>query len=508
MRALFFLIALILLGRNVSAQQNYFNKRLDFNQSAAENGFSILHTDTGSVTVFQTTNSIGFSGTLQVGVLLLSDTGLIQGSSIYSVPNHKFFAGQFGALLKINNHTLILPGTVQDTVGNNDAVLTRFDSLNITWQHFYGDTLFQAGRAVKRTRDGGFILIGDEGSYMSSNSDILTIKTDSNGIEQWSKRYGGQYSELGLDLDTCYDGGYILCGRTRSYGIGASIFWGNAYAIKTDSAGNEIWSKTFGNIYEDRFWSCLQASDGNYVFAGFYTYYDLYWPNYCCFSNSKPFIVKLDTAGNTIWAKVFGAISLEHGITSIKELPNGDYISAGYLDYDDSVSSSWRGFILKTNSNGDSLWYYTYRGAYAPNSDSFLYDVALDNVGGFLATGWVVPQLPDTGNQDIWVLKVDSNGCEVFNCLYTSGGEVINNMEEGVSVYPNPVSSQLAISSRQYAIKTIEIYNVLGENVYSEQQRNGEREISIDVSDLNAGIYLYRVRTEYGKVWTGKMVKE
>ena len=505
MKSFYQLVAFILLSVNIYAQQDYFNRRYDFNQSAIEAGKSILLTDSGSISVFATTNSIGLSGTLKVGLLLLNDTGLIQGSSIYSIPNHKFFIGGYGALLKISNQTLILPGGTTDTLGNDDALITRFDSLNITWQHSYGDTQFQAGRAIKKTRDSGFILIGDEGPYNSSNSDVLMIKTDSNGIEQWTRNYGGQYSELGLDLDTCYDGGAILCGRTRSFGIGASIFWGNAYAIKTDSAGNEIWSRTFGHIYEDRFWSCLQASDGNYVFAGFYTYYDPYWPNYCCRSFCKPYIVKLDTAGNTIWAKVYGEEKLEFQITSIKELANGDYISAGFLVDTSTTSFDYKGFILKTTSNGDSLWYRDYVSAFGPNSDSYLYDIAPDYDGGLLATGWVVPQIPDTGNQDIWILKVDSLGCEVANCLYTSTGEIIKNASQGVNVYPNPSTGIFYFQNNSnQETEKCELFDYTGKSVLNAEGAKDQ----IDLNSMAKGIYFYRVEMRNGNIYKGKLIKE
>ena len=60
------------------------------------------------------------------------------------------------------------------------------------------------------------------------------------------------------------DGGYIIAGQTDSYDIGDS----GIYLIKTDAAGKEIWSKTFGNGYTTYGHSVLQVSDGGYIVSG------------------------------------------------------------------------------------------------------------------------------------------------------------------------------------------------------------------------------------------------
>ncbi len=495
---------LILLSVVSNAQQNYFSKRYDFSQSSWEGGISVLLADSTPIIFFQTTDAPGFSGALKVGLMLLNDTGGIVQNALYGVPFHRRYPGAFGGILKITNQTILLPGSLKDTLGQSDAILTMTDSFNVTWQVTYGDSLFQTATNCRRTQDNGFLLIGQTGVFNPNDVDIYTVRTDSNGTELWSKNHGGSYVEVGFGLDTCFDGGTILCGMTRSYGNGTPSNFANAYAIKTDSAGNEIWNKTFGWNFDERFYSCLQSKDSNYVFGGFYTYSDPWWPGNCCFSHSTPYIVKLDTAGNTIWEKKYGDPALDLVLTSIKELPNGGYISAGFFQFQDSAFDHYRGFILRVNNNGDSIWYINYRGLGGVNSHCYLHDITQTIDGGFIATGTVFPQPPDTGTQDIWVLKVDSNGCEVFNCLYTSTGEIINNTEVGISVYPNPSRGLFYLKKHtNEETRKCEVFDFTGKQVF---YREGIME-SIDLRSVTEGIYFYRVEMRDGKVWKGKLIK-
>ncbi len=79
----------------------------------------------------------------------------------------------------------------------------------------------------------------------------------------------------------------------------------------------------------------------------------------------------------------------------------------------------------------------------------------------------------------------------------------ISSMNAGngvVSLYPNPNNGvfQIAGSQQLLANSQIEIYNMLGEKVYSHYQITTPSEYQIDLSSQPAGIYLFRVITETG----------
>jgi hypothetical protein len=91
------------------------------------------------------------------------------------------------------------------------------------------------------------------------------IKTDSNGNEIWSKNIGDGNYESGSSVAQTHDGGYIITGYTISYGNGAKDIW----LVKTDNAGNEEWNYTFGGIFNEEGNQILQTLSGGYVIVGY-----------------------------------------------------------------------------------------------------------------------------------------------------------------------------------------------------------------------------------------------
>ncbi|MBF0302921.1 MAG: hypothetical protein HQK73_07765, partial [Desulfamplus sp.] len=154
--------------------------------------------------------------------------------------------------------------------GGNDVYLIKTDSNgNELWSKTFGGKNDDYGRSVYPTRDGGFIVTGYTSSIGAGESDVYLIKTDSNGNEIWSKTLGGKSSDYGNSVYPTSDGGFIITGNTSSIGAGSS----DVYLIKTDSNGNELWSKTLGGKKYDYSYSVYPTSDGGFIITG-YTFPD------------------------------------------------------------------------------------------------------------------------------------------------------------------------------------------------------------------------------------------
>lgn len=71
-----------------------------------------------------------------------------------------------------------------------------------------------------------------------------------------------------------------------------------------------------------------------------------------------------------------------------------------------------------------------------------------------------------------------------------------------LSIYPNPVKNEFFIQSDE-KVELVEIYSLSGEKIYSQTSSNIK---SVKVSQLSKGVYLTRIKTQTGKVFTQKII--
>jgi len=134
---------------------------------------------------------------------------------------------------------------------------------NKQWDRNFTGTGYE-GICVRQTSDGGYILAGGIWSQANWNSDLLLIKTDSNGNMQWNRTFGGAGNDNAEFVRQTLDDGYIIAGKTWSYDAGMNDFW----LIKTDSNGILQWHNTYGDTGNDKAYSVYQTFDGGYIIAG------------------------------------------------------------------------------------------------------------------------------------------------------------------------------------------------------------------------------------------------
>lgn len=122
---------------------------------------------------------------------------------------------------------------------------------------------------VHQTSDGGYIIVGntpiynDETNYYD-NVDIWLIKTDSSGNKEWDSIIGGSGNDFGRAVLETPDGGFIIIGKTDSFGKGETDVW----LIKTDFLGRVIYNRTFGGSGSDGAHTIQITDDGNYIVSG------------------------------------------------------------------------------------------------------------------------------------------------------------------------------------------------------------------------------------------------
>jgi subtilisin family serine protease len=79
-----------------------------------------------------------------------------------------------------------------------------------------------------------------------------------------------------------------------------------------------------------------------------------------------------------------------------------------------------------------------------------------------------------------------------------------NNLNEGISIYPNPTTGELQVTSDKLPVTNIEIYDVYGRKCHASRVTCHENKI--DISSLSAGIYFIKIHTETD-IHTHKIIK-
>lgn len=304
-----------------------------------------------------------------------------------------------------------------------DIWLVKTDSSgNKKWDKTFGGADNDHAYSVVQTSDGGYAIAGttepktfQKGVFeFGGDEDILIVKTDSSGNKEWDKTYSGVNRDNANSIIQTSDGGYAIAGDT--WVSNDSRY--DAWLIKTDSSGNEEWSKTYGGSGTETAYSVVQTSDGGYAIAGDTSDF-----------GGNFWLVKTNSFGDEEWNRTYGGTENECAWSMIRT-SDGGYALAGLKDpmtYGNGSRDFW---LVKTNSFGKEEWNNTYGGLYRDEARS----VVQTSDGGYILAGETESR--EYGNVDAWLVKIDSQGNEAWDEIYGGLGDdkahsVIQTLDSG-----------------------------------------------------------------------------
>jgi hypothetical protein len=132
------------------------------------------------------------------------------------------------------------------------------------WTKTYGGVDREQVFTIKQLGDNCFAAVGFTASFGAGNFDVWLLKLDSLGDTLWTRTYGGLEPDVCYSLHQMQNGGYLLCGKTGSYGAGLY----DLYLICTDSIGDTLWTKTYGGVNHDWGFSMQPISCGRFIIGG------------------------------------------------------------------------------------------------------------------------------------------------------------------------------------------------------------------------------------------------
>jgi gliding motility-associated-like protein len=242
---------------------------------------------------------------------------------------------------------------------------------------------------VLQQSDGNLLLLSNIGTFQAYN--ILVVKLTAQGNTIWKKVINNnQGNDMGQGICLTTDGGCLISGATNSIGTEVAGAYGtDLYFIKLDSNGNKQWAKSYGNadgVDEAR--EVIQLATGGYAFTGTAI-------NQECF---KVVYGTLDSQGNLGVLKAYGDTLSRNGGYGLQQDSDGNVIVFGSTtmrapipNFNDDIDH----WLLKLNTNGDTIWTRAFNGTSNDGSDNSL-SIEIDDANNIIV-GTETMSYPSTG---------------------------------------------------------------------------------------------------------------
>jgi hypothetical protein len=429
----------------------------------------------------------------------------------------------------------------QDTwggFGDADYWIVKTDAQGIKlWDTDVGGTSGDFLYAVRQTSDGGYILGGFSSSTVSGDKsqstwgfysvDYWIVTVDSLGNKMWDRDFGGTDSDFLYSVEQTSDGGFILAGYSNS-GIGgnkteASYGSYDYWIIKTDYAGFMQWNKTHGGSGSDFPYSIIQRPAGGYVVTGSSSSGisgDKSENTWGGGTDKDYWILRMTSLGEIFWDKDLGGndSECEFSAFGMNQFPPGNVISTldgGYLVSGASHSYATgnksennlgpqQGWLVKLNASGQKLWDKTIfttaedESAFVVQTSDGCYAVATSTAAGI--GGYKSQDSWDTAHflTDYWIVKF----CDSTFFTSLSKPEF---KDPSLSLFPDPAGDQFTISNFQASLESIEIFNSIGERVYSSDVNCAS--CIVHCESFRPGIYFVKAISG-SEILSGKIIKQ
>jgi hypothetical protein len=450
-------------------------------------------------------------------------------------------------VIQLDDDGYIFLADENGNIGNANIHLIRTDSLGIIkWERIVGDNVLRWGNDFKQTSDKGYIIAGYTYQSTLSGYDLMLIKTDSLGQIQWEKNVGGTDWDFGEAVMITPDTGFLVVGKTYSYGAGDA----DAYIVKFNNAGDTMWTRTMGGDSLDFAVSCDIAPDSNYWIAANTTSFGK--------GSQDAWIIKFSPQGDTLWSHFYGD-TLEDRVNAFKTTPDKGFVFVGYTDNYGSINKDvW---LVRIDSNMNFMWKLPEFWNIGPGEDVAL-DVSLNDSAQFVISGYTngagmggydmkmmvmaewnifkynrnygsleddetykTIQTHDKGyimlgtsngmgpsNTNLFVIKTKPNCDADTTCYYTIGiaeDNLSQSMEE-FNIFPNPSSGNLNITINQQSHAgdvRIRVFNVSGICVkqFDFSDKSPANYYSININDQPGGLYLIEVTVDENR-WVQKII--
>lgn len=419
---------------------------------------------------------------------------------------------------------------------NNNGVqqwTARYDGVTGNDKYY-----FDYAKAICVDASGNVYVTGISLKNDSYREDYITLKYNTNGSLLWARRYNGPSNREDMAYSLALDG------AGNVYVTGASYQSNKGYdmvTVKYNNSGTQQWASRYNGGANGNDAACEVVVDksGNVFITG---------SSYVGSNKLDYVTIKYNSTGQQQWLKSYnGTANDTDAATGLDIDIYGNIYVTGY-----SKSSGGAGYDYATikyrGTDGLQEWLNKYNGGsadkawdvkvFAKTCGLDIYDpldipcweiyiyVTGQSVGTGTSNDFLTVRYGEFGNE-LWANRFNgpTNGSDAaysisvrenYPIIYAAGsfandygivgiteerpGDVITS---GLSKsYPNPFNPETRISfkvEKESNVK-IEVFDILGRTVATlvdKKLNSGNHSVSWNASNLNSGVYFYRIETDY-----------
>ena len=272
----------------------------------------------------------------------------------------------------------------------------------VGWLQTFGQDGESDGHAIVATSDGGSVAVGSAGSSPETSL-IYIIRTDAAGNMVWSKTLPGSTYEATSIAKTQESGFVITAGSRDSMASGILL-------VKLDSSGNEVWMRVFKNGEYGKSNSVGTTSDGGFIIGG-----SVYRNNFLAPSPWNGFILKTNADGREQWTRAFKGDKNDY-IAFVRQTADDAYIVAGTTG--SYGISGVNAYLLKLDEFGDEEWFAPYQIGQENSKTS----VSLTSDGGYILMGTTGSGNATLPGEDLFLVRTDNTGKEQWRKIVPGWG--------------------------------------------------------------------------------------
>lgn len=356
--------------------------------------------------VYVTGGSIGSGGAyLDIVTIKYNSNGSVQWLQRYNGPGDSTDIGN--SIVVDGSGNVYITGESYGVGTKSDIITIKYNSAGVQqWLQRYNgpENMLDEGRQILLDASGNLFVRGTTVTN-ATDYDFIILKYNSSGMQQWLKTYNGTGSSTDSpsDLKTDASGNIYITGY--STGVGTGYDW---LTIKYDPSGTQLWEKRYngpGNSTDVANSLAIDASGNIYVtgFAGGNG------------TGNDITTIKYNSSGVEQWVQTYNGPGNgnDNARSLVLDAAGNVYITG----YSSGLSSGSDYATIKYNSSGVQQWLQTYNGPGNAGEDA--YSILLDAAGNIYITGSSAGSGTD---YDYATVKYNPSGAQQWVLRYNGSG--------------------------------------------------------------------------------------